>query len=84
MILLAIIILSIDNVNSKFSIDNYQDKKIDGIMSSQNTHLKNGPITEFSFMQIKDSDKKFEDIEDFVQKKVCFYIFSRLIFCIIL
>jgi len=63
----SLIFLSVDFTETRFSIGYYTENKIDGF--NIDTNIANGATSGFSFLQ-KDSDKKFEDIEDFIQKKV--------------
>jgi len=67
--MLMVLILSVGYIDSKFSVDNYKENKIDGIYSKNSNH-NNGAITTFSFMEQAENDKKFEDIDNFIQKKV--------------
>lgn len=64
-----ILFLSVDKIDSKFSIDYYKDNKLDGLYS-KNPNLNNGAITTYSFMEKSETDKKFEDIDNYIQKKV--------------
>lgn len=68
MIILTILNLSVDFVNLKFSVDYYKEQTLDGL-ANKDQDIKNGPLSSYSFLQ-KDNDKNFEEIEDFIQKKV--------------
>jgi len=73
-IILTILILSVDFVCLKFSVDYFKEQTLDGL-PNQDHDIKNGPLSSFSFLQ-KDNHKNFEEIEDFIQKKVRFYLIA--------
>lgn len=70
---LFLILILINNFhlsNTKFNIENYKDKNLEGI-TNLNKNTKNGAIQNFRFSQKEEGESnRFDNLENFVQKKV--------------